>query len=588
MTPVIDPSRYPALAHLIARFDGYLKRAHPQFFSPAATHPVLSLKRSKVIHDALWGTNRFSWRELLIIDTPLLQRLRDIQQLGLAHFVYPSARHTRFEHSLGVVTVASRIFDAIHHRQPQSLRDIIRALFPKDKSDSGKIHEHILRIKQELRLAALLHDCGHSLFSHASEKAYSELSITQSAVDELSQIVGMEKGAGEALSFCLALTESVRALIDRSAPKLIGSPSDDEYDGPIDFLNIALIIVGRAHHPFLQFLGDIISSTLDADKLDYLMRDAVCSGLPLRYDLDMYLSSILLHKEFVADDETQLESLYTSSGNTSAPTRIGAGIAGPYPGYDAYRLRLPLKATHVFEQVVISKFMLFNYLYNHHKVRSGEGLLDQMLKRLIRLLRIAGQSDETILELFLDMNDASLVTIPHQCSDTYITDHCYRLLHRLLPRRVYGVTKRDATHAAGAILATFFNDLDDREKRPLILSELRQKIGEALLAQGIKATDPEEAVLTTGVLVDLARKPNFEDLDDILCGEDGRSGDLAARDAFPVGNWVQAWATYRTPIRIFAFSEHVSVVERAAEKALKAILTVEDSGFYDSIRTTRG
>ena len=54
----------------------------------------------------------------------------------------------------------------------------------------------------------------------------------------------------------------------------------------VNFDHISLMIIGRAWHPYLQFLGDIVSSAFDADKLDYLLRDATAAGLPLRYDLD--------------------------------------------------------------------------------------------------------------------------------------------------------------------------------------------------------------------------------------------------------------------------------------------------------------
>lgn len=84
---------YPTLTKLVKYLDQYLERTYPEFFGKSAVHPVLPLKSFKVIHDNLWGTNRFSWLELALIDSPLLQRLRSIHQTGLAYYVYPSARH---------------------------------------------------------------------------------------------------------------------------------------------------------------------------------------------------------------------------------------------------------------------------------------------------------------------------------------------------------------------------------------------------------------------------------------------------------------------------------------------------------------
>jgi HD superfamily phosphohydrolase len=145
---------YPSLQKIVAALDDYLRRSHPDYFGPEATHPFAPLKAFKVIHDSLWGTNRFSWRELVLIDSPLFQRLRGIHQTGLAHYVYPSARHSRFEHSLGVATVASRAFDALQQRNQKRFHDIARALDKENPEDA------LVRLREELRMAALLHDTG--------------------------------------------------------------------------------------------------------------------------------------------------------------------------------------------------------------------------------------------------------------------------------------------------------------------------------------------------------------------------------------------------------------------------------------------
>jgi HD superfamily phosphohydrolase len=152
-----------SLSRIIKVLDEYLTAAYPEFFGEKPEHPAAKLKRFKVIHDNLWGTNSFSWRELALIDSPILQRLRNIHQTGLAYYVYPSARHSRFEHSLGVLVVASRAFDALVARQPERFRDIANRL---DKEHPERV---IPSLKAELRLAALLHDTGHSIHSHTSE-----------------------------------------------------------------------------------------------------------------------------------------------------------------------------------------------------------------------------------------------------------------------------------------------------------------------------------------------------------------------------------------------------------------------------------
>lgn len=110
---------------------------------------IKELKLKHRIRDPLYGYVRLNDLELQIIDLPIFQRLRRISQLALTKYVYPSAEHSRFVHSLGVLEAVTRILIEILHR------------------DDG--HGYSLNDIQEIRLAALLHDIGHLPFSHATE-----------------------------------------------------------------------------------------------------------------------------------------------------------------------------------------------------------------------------------------------------------------------------------------------------------------------------------------------------------------------------------------------------------------------------------
>ena len=133
---------------------------------------------------------------MALIDSPIMQRLRDVHQTGLAFHVYPSAHHSRFEHCLGATTIASRVFDALLHRQRKLIKDIVGAVNRGKEKDI-----EILRLKQELRLAALLHDTGHSLFSHTSERVYGKLDLLADASRELSAFVERRKGPAKSSRF---------------------------------------------------------------------------------------------------------------------------------------------------------------------------------------------------------------------------------------------------------------------------------------------------------------------------------------------------------------------------------------------------
>jgi HD superfamily phosphohydrolase len=571
---------YPKLTELIDRLDRFLQQEHREFFGPDGKHPILNIKPSKVVHDNLWGTNKFSWAELCLIDSPILQRLRDVHQVGLAFHVYPSARHTRFEHCLGVTTIASRIFDVIAERNRSELMDIMAALGMPDADTA------IRRLRQELRLAALLHDTGHSLFSHASERVYQGLNSLTAAQDELKTLAGKKKGAGEVLSFCLASTHSIRGLLDRARRKLSASEVRRGVDDEIDLGNVALMIVGRASHPYLQFLGDIVSSGFDADKLDYLLRDATAAGLPLRYDLDRYLYGVRLEKNFLVDDEDELEKLYGAVSPVPVERQSAQLPQLPRPFYETYRLRIPRTAMNAVEQIIICKMMLFSYLYHHTKVRAAEGLLERFLKRMVQLWRTQ-EDDKSILERFLRMTDSSLHSAEFvEISDDYVKEYAYRIVHRLLPREVYRLSGDAATHAERPLLTDFLTNLQDNEKREGLISQVEQAMGQELNMLGV-GTSAEDALYKAGVWLDVPSPPKFEDIEDLVMRADQGAPDAQFTEVFPVGQWTQAYTHFRYAVRIFSFSEYVTQTEIAAKRAMQKILNIKADSFYKKVRRSR-
>ncbi len=114
------------------------------------------MARSYEIRDPIHGFIELDEWEWEIINQPAFQRLRRIRQLALADMVYPGATHSRFEHSLGMMHVATRLFEAIR----QGNEDLL-------KSELNYKEEGFGRQCKLVRLAALLHDIGHGPFSHA-------------------------------------------------------------------------------------------------------------------------------------------------------------------------------------------------------------------------------------------------------------------------------------------------------------------------------------------------------------------------------------------------------------------------------------
>src|SRR6266446_277356 len=150
------PSREP----LNDRDNGFVKWAFREYYPKKVRGP-------KVINDSLLGNQYFSQHEVAVIDSPLLQRLKRIKQTGLVYQVYPSATHSRFEHSLGVTTIAERSLRAIQERVSVESGGKVADF---DRTGGDLAH---------LRMAAMLHDVGHGLCSHASEQIYELLSDLQ-------------------------------------------------------------------------------------------------------------------------------------------------------------------------------------------------------------------------------------------------------------------------------------------------------------------------------------------------------------------------------------------------------------------------
>ena len=115
------------------------------------------------IRDPIHGFIHFDDAEREIINSPAFQRLRNIKQLAFTYYVYPGAMHSRFEHSLGVMQMASRAFDSLVKKHKTELEKNFKS-----------ISLTLEKAKSVIRLAGLLHDIGHLPFSHGGEEVLPE------------------------------------------------------------------------------------------------------------------------------------------------------------------------------------------------------------------------------------------------------------------------------------------------------------------------------------------------------------------------------------------------------------------------------
>jgi HD superfamily phosphohydrolase len=214
----------------------------------------------KVIHDALWGTQLLHKHEVALVNTPLFQRLRRLHQTGFAYLTYPSATHSRFEHSLGVLYQTDKLARSLHEKY----RDL----------DSNVITQDQIR---QLRIAALLHDCSHGPFSHTSEDIYSTFGEMQEYIGPRKTFEG--SSASEVLAHFIITSDPFKEFLEKLKLQVALD---------LDANWLSKVIIGQLKNsdPLNAHCGEILNGPFDADKLDYIFRDGHYSGLPLGVDLD--------------------------------------------------------------------------------------------------------------------------------------------------------------------------------------------------------------------------------------------------------------------------------------------------------------
>lgn len=196
------------------------------------------MERTQKIYDAVHGFIRFNDVERMLIDSEPFQRLHYIHQLGIAYIVYPGATHTRFEHSLGAMELATAIFERILHKQ-----------FSLANS------EYWLQI---IRCAALCHDLGHLPFSHDAEK----------------ELLGKEGHEQWTLK-----------VIQDGHLQHVWDQLQKLYPGRDVVTDLLKMSIGekKLNIPFSpeeRVLSQVITGDFfGADRIDYLLRDAQCTGV---------------------------------------------------------------------------------------------------------------------------------------------------------------------------------------------------------------------------------------------------------------------------------------------------------------------
>lgn len=349
--------------------------------------PDFELGGAKSIKDAVWGMIDLTPQEIVVIDSPPMQRLRRIRQLGVSFLTYPTAGYSRFEHSLGALRQAERMLVAIS----------TRSNFKADLNEA----------RPTVRLAALLHDVGNMPLSHVSERYYSEEECSHAELLELAQnltsdtaecLLVTEPSLAECLSAAVIASKDFNALLRHKAG----------YDKET-IAAAALAILGKTPTVRNLFVSQLITNVVDADKLDYMFRDGFVTRVPLAVDLERLMFKLTC-VEVPADK--LWGSLARSAKAGERALVIGTDATGQEITYD----------------LAAARKLLYERIYFHPKTRAAERVamraLDSVALRPAQLL---------------DFDDGLFSRYGAERFPEEVGRFARRLMNRRLPRRIFAL-----------------------------------------------------------------------------------------------------------------------------------------------------
>ena len=370
-----------------------------------------------LISDFVYGSIEISDLEKKVLSTRIFNRLHNVLQTSTAYLTYPTLRTTRFSHSIGAMHLASGIFshgfeNATIEDKEQFLlviKNEVDLLISKNNNSisvfkykwqnlqcefllnnlpNGVVFSNndayayaYLVVFQALRLSTLIHDLGHPPFSHVVERFYQQIRRLplhnshsghkiKKIFNRFDDTIPMHEQLGEFLT---------KALLDEILIKNVYDDAPDfenhQFNCLVSKFSTKITNAGAQSNPVFAALHTIISSDLDADRMDYVSRDYFISGLvgsPIRYD--------------------RLLSSYTLKSNE--------GMFGFYPS---------VRALNTLENYFQSRFNLYKHALYHHRVAKTDALLEYCLSAIVkRYLENETNNFQKKKEYYLDVTVENL------------------------------------------------------------------------------------------------------------------------------------------------------------------------------------
>jgi len=484
-----------------------------------------SSESKKVIHDPVWGSTYFYSWEMAVLDSPLLQRLRLIKQVGMAHLVYPTARHTRFDHTLGVMSLVSRIASALNEKAPSNT------------------HVNVSKPREyDLRMAAALHDVGHCLFSHVSERIYMHTKEFKSVSVWLNSELNVDPKPHEIMSYLIVTSDQFRQFFDRVMDDTHITPQYVKQQLDLEFVANAIVGYWKGK-PRERYLVEIICGPLDADKLDYLARDAYFAGLSIVYDINRYMVTI-----HCADEEME------PVGNLHHTKKSLA-------------LKLPLSGITALEQILISKMMLYSYMYHHQKVLAAESMLMQVFEDFSKggTVELDGMFISHPVDLLYHTDDAVERLLnshrgqPTGAGDASTLDICLMLARRDLVKRALVFSRLFVKHLCdeqgpnhnNALIG--FNRLVSDLSEPASRRLFRRDVYERALP--MLDDDRKRGFSERTVIIDFPMSPDVKEVENMVVPtEPTGDAEVELKKLFPLKEWAESYGALQWRGYVFTVS----------------------------------
>ncbi len=336
-------------------------------------------QETKIVRDPIHGNIQVENLINSLLESPEIQRLYNIKQLGLAHLVFPGAHHSRLEHSLGAYYLAEQAAKHLKLTQDE--------------------HNHVV-------IAALLHDIGHGPFSHTLES----ILLDKFGVDHIDLTELLISGK------TTIFTENEQDII----------PTTPVYEllknHGIPHKHIINII--RGSYIDAPYLSQLLSSTIDVDQLDYLIRDAHYTGVAYGLiDIQRFLQTLCIKNQHLA---------------------------------------ITRKGVSVVENILMARALMYTSVYFHKTVRIAE----LMLSKACELL------DDPDPFLLFRMTDAEIMQhLRH--AGPYQNEIVTRLKYRRLFKQAYSLSLSEANDEEKSLI----HHLESSDKRHEKELELSEKLG---------------------------------------------------------------------------------------------------------------